>query len=190
VVSAGRPLLAGIATDRGAGVDPLSLVIGYRRTLLLAALYDPVSGLAIWPLDGAPKLRLGKTSMIAVASDYQESKNIDQAGDLLPNTAFRSFRVRAVRGPTVIWLLPRPRACVSRVQGLFVTAGSTRGVRAVRFYDGRRLIAKRTEGVESLYDTSWRTRKAHRGRHVLRAIATDRRGRTAAARRFVRVCRR
>jgi subtilisin family serine protease len=190
VVSAGRPLLAGIATDRGAGVDPLSLVIGYRQTLLLAALYDPVSGLALWPLDGAPKIRLGRTSLIAVASDYQESKNLDQAGELLPNTAFRSFRLRAVRGPTVTWLLPRPRACVSRVQGLFVTAGSTRGVRAVRFYDGRRLIAKRTEGVESLFDTPWRTRKAHRGRHLLRAVVTDRRGKTASARRLVRVCRR
>jgi minor extracellular serine protease Vpr len=190
VVSAGRPLLAAVATDRGAGIDPLSLVIGYKQTLLLAALYDPVSGLAIWPLDGAPRLRLGKTPMIAIASDYQESKNIDQAGALLPNTAFRSFRLRAVAGPTITWLLPRPRACVSRVEGLFVTAGSTRGVRSVRFFDGRRLIAKRTEGVESLYDTPWRTRKARRGRHVLRALVTDRRGKTASARRLVRVCRR
>jgi len=190
VVSAGRPLLAGVATDRGAGVDPLSLVIGYKRTLLLAALYDPVSGLALWPLDGAPKISLGRTRMIAIASDYQESKNLDQAGNLLPNTAFRSFRLRAVKGPTITWLLPRPRACVARVEGLFVTAGSTHGVRNVRFFDGRRLIAKRTEGVESLFDTPWRTRKAHRGRHVLRAIVTDRRGKTATAKRFVRVCRR
>jgi len=190
VVSAGRPLLAAVATDRGAGVDPLSLVIGYKRTLLLAALYDPVSGLALWPLDGAPKIGLGKTPMIAIASDYQESKNIDQAGALLPNTAFRSFRLRAMKGPTVTWLLPRPRACVARVEALFVTAGSTRGVRSVRFFDGRRLIAKRTEGVESLYDTPWRTRKAHRGRHVLRAVVTDRRGATASAKRLVRVCRR
>jgi minor extracellular serine protease Vpr len=189
VVSAGRPLLAAVATDRGAGVDPLSLVIGYKQTLLLAALYDPVSGLTVWPLDGAPRIRLGKTPMIALASDYQESKNIDQAGALLPNTAFRSFRLRAVAGPTVTWLLPRPRACVSRVEGLFVTAGSTRGVRSVRFFDSRRLIAKRTEGIESLYDAPWRTRKAHRGRHVLRAVVTDRRGKTASARRFVRVCR-
>jgi minor extracellular serine protease Vpr len=190
VVSAGRPLLAAVATDRGAGVDPLSLVIGYKRTLLLAALYDPVSGLALWPLDGAPRIGLGRTPMIALASDYQESKNIDQAGALLPNTAFRSFRLRAVKGPTVTWLLPRPRACVARVEALFVTAGSTRGVRSVRFFDGRRLIAKRTEGVESLYDTPWRTRKAHRGRHVLRAVVIDRRGATASAKRLVRVCRR
>jgi hypothetical protein len=95
-----------------------------------------------------------------------------------------------VAGPTVTWLLPRPRACVSRVQGLFVTAGSSRGVRSVRFFDGMRLIAKRTQGLETLYDTPWRTRKARRGRHLLRAVVTDRRGATASARRFVRVCRR
>jgi hypothetical protein len=189
VVSSGRPLLAAIATDRGSGVDPLSLVIGYKQTLLLAALYDPVSGLVLWALDGAPRIAVGKTPMIAIASDYQESKNIDQAGELLPNTAFQSFRLRGVARPTVTWLLPRPRACVSKVQGLFVTAGASRGVRSVRFFDGKHLIAKRTRGVESLYDTPWRTRKAHHGRHVLRAVVTDRRGRTASALRVVRVCR-
>ena len=73
-------MLAAIATDGGAGVDPLSLVIGYKQSLLLAALYDPVTGLVLWPLSGAPKIGVGRTSMIAVASDYQESKNVDQAG--------------------------------------------------------------------------------------------------------------
>jgi minor extracellular serine protease Vpr len=189
VVTPGRPLLAAIATDRGAGIDPLSLVIGYKRVLLLAALYDPVSGLVVWALDGAPKIGLGRTPVLAVASDYQESKNIDQAGHLLPNSVFRSIRVRAVARPTVNWLLPRPRACVARVEGLIVTAGSTRGVRRVTFFDGRRRIATVKQGVEGLYDAPWRTRKAHRGRHVLRVVMTDRRGRTASARRLVRVCR-
>jgi subtilisin family serine protease len=190
VVSPGRPLLAAVATDRGAGIDPLSLVIGYRQTLLLAALYDPVSGLVLWPLDGAPKIRLGKTPMIAVASDYQESKNIDQAGALLPNTSFRSFRLHAVARPTVNWLVPRPRTCAARREGLFVTAGAAHGVRSVRFFDGKRLIKKVSQGLEGLYDTPWRTAKSHRGRHVLRALVTDGRGKTASARRVVRVCRR
>ena len=96
-VTTGRPLLAAITTDRGAGVDPLSLVVGYKQTLLLAAFYDPSSGLVIWLLDGAPKIGVGKTPMLAVSSDYQESKNVDQAGEnILPNTAFRSFKLRAV----------------------------------------------------------------------------------------------
>jgi subtilisin family serine protease len=189
VVTPGRPLLAAIATDRGAGIDPLSLVIGYKQTLLLASLYDPGSGLVIWALDGAPKIGVGKTAMLAVASDYQESKNVDQAGNLLPNSVFRSIRLRAVARPTVNWLLPRPRACVARSEGLFVTAGSTRGVRKVTFFDGRHRIATVKQGVEGLYDAPWRTRKAHRGRHMLRVVVTDRSGRTASAHRLVRVCR-
>jgi subtilisin family serine protease len=189
VVSPGRPLLAGIVSDRGAGVDPLSLVLAYKNTLNLAALYDPVTGLVLWALDGAPRIGVGKTPMTIVASDYQESKNIDQAGNLLPNSVFRSFRLRAVARPSVTWLLPRPRACVARIEPLFVNAGSSRGVRSVRFLDGKKSIATVKHGIETLYQTPWRTAKAHRGRHVLRAIVTDLRGRTAAASRVVRVCR-
>jgi len=190
VVSPGRPLIAGIVSDRGAGVDPLSLVVGYKQTLLLAALFDPGSGLVVWALDGAPRIRLGKTPMIAVASDYQESKNIDQAGNLLPNSSFRSFRLRAVARPTVTWLLPQREACVARTAPLFVEAGASRGVRSVRFFDGRHLIATRKQGPEGLFDAIWRTAKAHRGRHMLRAVVTDRRGKKASASRLVRVCRR
>ncbi len=189
VVTPGRPLLAAIATDRGAGIDPLSLVMGYKQVLLLPALYDPVSGLVVWALDGAPKIGPGRTPMIAIASDYQESKNIDQAGNVLPNSVFRSIRLRAVARPTVNWLLPKPRACVARTEGLVVTAGSTRRVRKVTFFDGARRIATVKQGVEGLYDARWRTRKAHRGRHMLRVVVTDRSGRRASAHRLVRVCR-
>jgi len=75
-------------------------VIGYKQTLLLASLYDPGSGLVLWALDGAPKIPPGKTPLLAVASDYQESKNIDQAGNVLPNSSFRSLQLRAVKRPT------------------------------------------------------------------------------------------
>ena len=151
-VTTGRPLLAAITTDRGAGVDPLSLVVGYKQTLLLAAFYDPSSGLVIWLLDGAPKIGVGKTPMLAVSSDYQESKNVDQAGEnILPNTAFRSFKLRAVAGPTLTWLLPTRNQCVTKPAGLAVSAGSKAGVRSVKFYDGKRLLGKRTRGVEGLF---------------------------------------
>ena len=190
-VSAGRPMLAAIVTDRNAGVDPLSLVVGYKRTLLLAALYDPVSGLALWPLGGAPGIGVGRTPMIVVGSDYQESKNLDQAGaNILPNTAFRSLRLRAVAGPRVTWLLPKALSCAAKNEGLFVTAGSSHGVRSVRFFDGRRRISKQTRGIEGLYAAQWKTREAHRGRHLLRAVVVDRRGARATALRVVRVCRR
>jgi minor extracellular serine protease Vpr len=189
-VSAGRPLLAAVVKDGGAGVDPLSLVIGYKNTLLLAALYDQSSGLAIWLLDGAPRIGVGKTPTIVVASDYQESKNVDQAGEnILPNTTFRPLRLRAVAGPTVTWLLPRRNACVRRATSLFVSAGSSRGVRSVSFLDGRRRIGTARRGFAGLFGRAWRPHKAARGRHVLRAVVTDRRGRHAQARRLVRVCR-
>ena len=58
------------------------------------------------------------------------------------------------------------------------------------FFDGRRRIAKVKQGIEGLYLTPWRTAKAARGKHLLRAVATDRRGATATAKRVVRVCRR
>ena len=190
VVSAGRPMLAAIATDRGAGVDPLSLVLAYKQSLLLAAFYDRGSGLVLWPLAGAPRIRVGKTPLVAIASDYQESKNIDQAGHVLPNTAFRSLRLRGVAHPTVTWLLPRPRACVRGVTGLYVAAGASGGVRSVTFFDGRRRIARRSRGIDGLYSARWPTGRAHRGRHVLRAVVRDRRGATASAARPLRVCRR
>ncbi len=189
VVTPGRPLLAAVATDRGSGVDPLSLVIGYKNTLLLAALYDPVTGLILWPLDGAPKITLGRTPLIAVASDYQESKNIDQAGNILPNTDFRSVRLRAVARPTLTWLLPRPKACVAKTEPLFVIAGASHGVRSVKFFDGKRRLGTVTHGSEGLFSLQWRTAKAKRGRHVLRVVVSDRRGARAAATRVARVCR-
>jgi len=189
-VSAGRPVLAALVTDRGAGVDPLSLVVGYRQSLLLAALSDPSSGLVVWLLDGAPRIRKGKTALAVIASDYQESKNVDQAGEnILPNTAFRRLRLRGVAGPTVTWLLPRSVAWVGKSAFLAVAGSSSRGVRSVAFFAGQRRISKQKGRRIGLYSTRWTTRKAGRGRHVLRAVVTDRHGLRAHALRVGRVCR-
>jgi minor extracellular serine protease Vpr len=188
-VSSGRPALAAIVKDRGAGVDPLSLVVGYRGILLLAALYDPRSGLAVWLLDGAPKIPVGKTATIAVGSDYQESKNVDQAGaNILPNTAFKRLRLRAVAGPVVNWLLPSHSACVAKRESLIVSAGSPRRVRNVAFYDGHHKLSTDRAGFFGLYSAVWRAGKAAHGRHVLRAVVTDGKGAHAEARQVVRVC--
>jgi hypothetical protein len=62
-------------------------------------------------------------------------------------------------------------------------------VRSVKFFDGKRLIATERRGSEGLFATPWRTAKARAGRHVLRAVVTDRRGATASGTRRVRVCR-
>ena len=158
---------------------------------MLAALYDPSSGLVIWLLDGAPRIGRGKTPLSVVASDYQESKNVDQAGEnILPNSAFRRLRLRGVAGPLLTWLLPGRKACVGKAVGLVVAGGSSHGVRSVAFFVGRHRISKQHAGPLGIFATTWRTKKVSRGRHVLRAVLTDRRGHRAQARRVVRVCRR
>jgi minor extracellular serine protease Vpr len=187
-VSAGRPALAAIVRDKGAGVDPLSLVVGYRQALVLASLYDPSSGLAIWLLDGAPKVKRGKTGVTVIASDYQEAKNVDQAGgNVLPNSAFRRLRLRGVNAPVVTWLLPAGGGCVPRSSPLVVAGGAPRGVRSVKFFSGSRRISKQRGSSVGVYAA---TLRAKRGRHALRVVLTDRRGKRVQARRVVRVCRR
>lgn len=189
-VSAGRPTIALRVLDDGAGVDPYSLVIGYGQALVGAAAYDAATGVAIFPLPAqAPVLRAGRRQLTASAADFQESKNVDSVGDaLLPNTAFAAGPVRVVNGPTVTWLLPEISECVPARAGLTVLAGSTAAVRSVRFFDGRRLLATVRRGSAGLFSATWRRGTAAKGRHTLRAIVTDARGRKAEARRVVRVC--
>jgi subtilisin family serine protease len=189
-VTAGRPLLAARVTDSGSGVDPLSLVVSYRHSLVGAALYDRASGLALFPLPrSAPTVRRGTTAAIAVASDYQESKNVDQADEnIYPNTTFKRLKLHGVAGPTVAWLLPSSGTCIRRATTLVVAAGASRKISSVRFYDGRRQIAKGRRGAQGLYLGSWAVGHAKRGQHVLRAVVRSGSAH-ATARRVVRVCR-
>ena len=124
-VSAGRPTIALRVLDLGSGVDPYSLVIGYGQTLIGAALYDPASGIALFPIpNDAPALRAGKRQVQASAGDFQEAKNVDSVGDeLLPNTAFAGGPVSVVDGPTITWLTPEIRECVPATTPLTVLAG-------------------------------------------------------------------
>jgi hypothetical protein len=190
-VGAGRPTLVARVLDSQSGVDPLSLVIGYRRVLVGAVLYDPFSGLALFPLPRqAARIPVGKTAATFAASDYQESKNVETIGNnIMPNTTFRSVTLRGVRGPAVTWLTPRSRQCVSKTTPLAVVASSTRRVLSVRFgVDGRRLSVDR-KGPGGLFVGSWHVGKNRRGRHVLSALATDAAGKRLSAVRPVRVCR-
>ncbi|MGE5689744.1 MAG: S8 family serine peptidase, partial [Pseudomonadota bacterium] len=194
-VSAGRPTLVARVLDDfpspGAGVDPLSLVIAYRGVLVGAAYYDAATGLTLFPLpDAAPALRVGRTNATVVASDYQEAKNVNTSGqDIMPNTNFDGVRLLVVAGPTVQWLYPDRGECVRGRTGLAVVASSTRRVRSVRFLDGRKPIATVRSGEAGVFTAVWPTAKAKRGRHVLRAVVTDARGRSATAERATRVCR-
>ena len=79
---------------------------------------------------------------------------------------------------------------MAKSETLVVSAGSNRKVRSVTFLDGGHRISREPGSTSGVYATTWKTGKAHRGRHVLLAVVKDRRGARAEARRIVRVCRR
>ncbi len=190
-VSTGRPLIVARALDLGAGVDPLSLVLAYKRVLIGAAAYDPFTGFILFGLPpDAPKLVAGKAAAVVVASDYQEAKNVNTIGDdIMPNTTYRGTSLRVVNGPAVTWLSPEVRQCVAASERLLVVASAAQKLREVRFLaDGKRVGVART-GPGGLYSLTWKTKQARTGRHTLVAVAVDRAGATAAASRVVRRCR-
>ncbi len=185
-VTAGRPALVAQVVDAQSGVDPLSLVLAYRRILLGASAYDPVSGLALFSIPAdAPTLPKGRTAATVVASDFQETKNVSTFGDnVMPNTAYRDVRIRAVARPTVTWLTPDAGRCVRGTTDLAVAAGAPAKVREVRFFDGGKRIGVVRKG-STIYSLAWKATGA--GRHVLRAVVEDVKGRTASSTRRVRV---
>jgi hypothetical protein len=166
-------------------------VFGYRFALVFASAYDPVSGLALFPLTGgAPRLGAGKVGGEFVASDFQEAKNINTSGrDIMPNTAFRDITLHVVRRPTVTWLLPRAGGCAGRRARLVVAASATTGLRPIAFHDGTRLVARGRRDPNGLYEGTWTTAGARRGKHAITAVVSDATGRQATATRTVRVCR-
>ena len=191
-VAVGRPTLAVRAQDRGAGVDPYSMLIAYQGVAVAAAAYDSSSGIAIYVLPSeAPKVEHGRNLALLAASDFQESKNVSTFGpNVMPNTRFRFANIRGVRGTTITWLLPRRRGCLrGNNQELLVLANTTSRIRRVRFFNGRRLIGTDRTGTAGLYSITWRARRARKGLHRLRAVAISARGRDARTSRVVRVCR-
>ena len=80
-----------------------------------AALYDPVAGLALFPLPAAaPPIPVGRTAATIVASDFQEAKNVNTSGEnVMPNTNFAAARLQVVNAPTIQWLYPERRECAT-----------------------------------------------------------------------------
>lgn len=187
-VSTGRPTIAVRLLDAGAGVNPYSLELSYADVTVGASAYDDVSGVALFRLPAeAPSLGAGKRRLAVSASDFQEAKNVNTAGDvLLPNTTAAALRLQVVAGPAVTWLGPLPgNGCAGAGTRLEVAASAPGRVVSVRFFDGARPLATARKGAAGTYRAAWR---AAAGRHELRAVATDARGRTAEARQAVRVC--
>ena len=127
--------------------------------------------------------------MTFLSSDYQEAKNADVFGrDLMPNTRFKTTRLRVVRGPTLTWLTPLAGKCVAQTVPLVAVASPPGQARTARFFDGKRQLRVLRRNVAGLYATTWRTRGATRGRHTLRVVVRVG-GRRLEASRVVRVCR-
>jgi subtilisin family serine protease len=197
-VAAGRPTIVArvldfsLAARATSGIDPSSILLNYRRVLVGVSAYDPLTGLAIFVLPReAPRIPRGRTRALLVGADFQEAKNVTSpGGSVLPNTSFQSLTLRGVRGAAVTWLTPQPRSCVGRRVQLVVAASSTKRIRQVRFFDRRRLIAVSRRGVAGIHSVTWRTGRARRGPHLLRAVVVARGGTRAAGGRIVRICRR
>jgi hypothetical protein len=84
-VAAAAPIRLRV-TDRGSGVDPHTLFgqVDGRGT---AVAFDAAKGIASIATAGIPA---GKHTLRIDAADYQESKNMESTGAVLPNT--RTFR--------------------------------------------------------------------------------------------------
>jgi hypothetical protein len=189
-VTEGRPLIIAEVADSQSGVDPLSLAIGYRRVLVGASDYSPLTGLAVFGLpNAAPKLNRGRTSLTLRASDYQEAKNIDTIGpSILPNTAFDRIKLRVVAGPSLTWVEPPAGVCALKNDRLVVYAASTKKVKDVVFSDGHKRIGVDRTGPAGVYSVPWRTTRLKKGRHELLAEVVDAAGRTYSATHTVRIC--
>jgi subtilisin family serine protease len=188
-VSSGRPTIAVRTLDSQSGVDPFSLVIGYDGVLVGAADYDPISGIAVFPLPkAAPKLRSGRLRMLFLSSDYEEAKNIDTTGtNILPNTRTAAHKLDVVHGPTANWLLPSGGTCLVPKGSLLVSADAPGGVKSVHFLlDGRRLANGR-HGAFDLW--SGKLGPVKKGKHTLEAVVLTRGGRTVTSLIPVHYCR-
>ena len=78
-VKLGARLVVGV-TDRGSGVDPASLVIQVDGKERIAKLAGGSVRLQ------TVRLRKGKHSLRFQVSDYQETRNMENVGPILPNT--------------------------------------------------------------------------------------------------------
>ena len=194
-LSAGRPTIVAKITDAKSGVDPLSLQLFFgpstRQSTVGATLWDPETGIAAFsvPRESLP-LERGTQFMQVVASDFQESKNINTDSDSpLPNTRFQGLRAEAGNRPTITWITPEAGKCLAARQKLLVVANDTVQISSVGFFDGNRQIGRVRRNVAGLYELNWRTRGKRKGAHTLTAVVSDVRGREAEAKQIVRICR-
>ena len=194
VLSTGRPTVVAKISDAKSGVDPLGLQLFFGpssgRLSVRATTWDPATGIAAFSIPReAPRLQPATQFMVVVASDFQESKNINSdSTSPLPNTRFAGLRAEAVPRPTVTWITPEKGKCLAARQKLAVVANDNVQISSVGFFDGRRQIGRVQKNVAGIYELNWRTSGRKKGPHVLTAVASDVRGREAEASQTVRIC--
>jgi len=190
-VSAGHPTIAFRATDALSGVDPLSLTINYSRLLVGASFFDPRTAVAVIPIPRqATELRVGRVTITLIAADNQETKNVNVVGkNIMPNTRIVRARLRVVSGPTIAWVGPGNRGCLSGNVQLAAVGNSSALVSSVGFFDGGRELGRVRTTASGVYSITWNTDRARKGKHTLRATVSDTSGREASAKRTVRICR-
>ena len=189
-VTAGRPLIVAQAIDLGSGIDPLSLVVNYNKALVGASAYDPLTGLIIFGIPtAAPKFKPGKTTALVLASDFQESKNINTVGNnLFPNTTFLQSKITVVSGPTITWLEPPAHVCALKQDRLIVVGGSNKKVKDVVFRDNGKRITTDKSGPGGVFSVTWKTAGLKKGVHRLTATLRDASGGKVAAGRQLKIC--
>jgi minor extracellular serine protease Vpr len=190
-VSSGRPTIVIQTLDLQSGVDPLSLAIGYKSDVIGASDYDPLTGLATFPLPrAAAALKPGKLRLAVLSSDFEEAKNINTTGaSIMPNTSVAVIRLKVVRGPAVTWLQPARFDCIAKSQQLLVAASATSGVKSVRFLLDGHAVAKGRRTVDGIWAAKLSAGHEGKGRHKLEARVTDRHGHTATDQVSLRRCR-
>jgi len=189
-VAAGRPTLALRITDSQSGPDPYSVVIGYGNSLVGVAAFDPKTGTAVIPIPSAAEaLDAGRPKLLMLASDNQESKNVNTIGpNALPNTTIKTTSITVVNGPAITWIAPQASVCAAKKERLVVVASDTAKISSVTFTEDTHKIATVKSGVAGLYAANWKTAGLKKGGHVLAAVVVDRAGKRAIAVRGVRVC--
>jgi minor extracellular serine protease Vpr len=189
-VSSGHPTLAFRATDALSGIDPLSISINYSSQLVGASFFDARTGVAVIPIPrSATELRQGRVTITLIAADNQETKNVNVVGkNIMPNTRIVRARLRVVAGPTIAWVGPGNRGCVSGDVQLAAVANSSALISSVGFFDGGREVGRVRTTSSGVYAVTWKTARLRKGKHTLTATVSDTRGREASAKRTVRVC--
>ena len=199
-VAAGRPTLAlrvfdvgSSLFDPGAGVDPLSLVISYGNVLVGAAAYDPVSGLALFPLPSRRSRRCARPARDAglrprPTSRSRRTSNTTGA-DMMPNTVVRGGTLQVVDGPAATWLTPG-RARLRSPPAPTSSCWRARRRRSARCASSTASSSSRsTEPARPVSTRRSGARAARRGRPHAPRDRQGREGPPGRAQRVARVCR-